>query len=339
DGTPCARLVVPAGKEHPISGRLSMVDVLVGPASPWDYLLHRVHLLKTFRDGSQLVPASDVLGNTPAGQLACQDTQQMTGSTEDASVSALSRLGYSVKSSNLGAQVNLVQPGSAAAAAGVKCNDVVTAVDGRPIATAADLKVAITAQKPGAAVGVTVRRTGGDGKVATRTLTATLTGTPALPASPGGAGVPAAPDQAFLGVGSRTQTTYTLPFDVSIQVGDIGGPSAGLALTLGLLDVLSNGNLTGGLHVAATGTISPDGTVGAVGGVAQKAVAVRRAGVQIFLVPADNVAEARSEAGTHLRVMAVSSLQQALTDLERAGGHLGPLVRQPAATAAPATGG
>jgi PDZ domain-containing protein len=231
--------------------------------------------------------------------------------------------------------VNLVQPGSAAAAAGLQCNDVVTAVDGAPVATAADLKAAITARRPGTSVRVTVQRTGGGGKPATRTLTATLTGTPAVPAAPGQPAVPARPDQAFLGVGTQTQTTYTLPFDVSIQVGDIGGPSAGLALTLGLLDVLSDGNLTGGLHVAATGTISPDGSVGAVGGVAEKTVAVRRAGAQVFFVPSDNLAEARGQAGAHLRVFAVSSLQQALADLGQVGGHLGPLSRPPAATAAP----
>ncbi len=336
DGTPCARLVVPSGKAHVIDGKLFMVDVLVGPASPWDYFLDKVHLLKTFRDGSQLVPASDVLGSTPASQLGCQDTQQMNGSTEAASVAALSRLGYAVKASNLGAQITLVQPGSAAASAGLQCNDMVTAIDRTPITTADQLQAAIRAAKPGAAVTVTVVRAGAGGRQTTKTLTATLTGTPGVPAVGGSPATPAKPTQPFLGVGSQTQTTYMLPFDVSIQVGDIGGPSAGLALTLGLLDLLSNGNLTGGHRVAATGTIAPDGTVGAVGGVAQKAVAVRRAGAQIFLVPPDDLAAARRESGSHLQVFGVTTLQQALSDLAQAGGHLGSLARQPASVTATA---
>ncbi len=119
-----------------------------------------------------------------------------------------------------------------------------------------------------------------------------MSGTPAL------AGQPAAPDQPFLGVASTTQTVFVFPFQVNIDVGAIGGPSAGLALTLGLLDVLSAGNLTGGHRVAATGTINLDGTVGDVGGVAQKAVAVRKAGAQVFFVPPDELKAAQSQAGS-----------------------------------------
>ena len=105
-------------------------------------------------------------------------------------------------------------------------------------------------------------------------------------------------DQPFLGVASTTQTVFVFPFQVSIDVGAIGGPSAGLALTLGLLDVLSAGNLTGGHRIAATGTINLDGTVGDVGGVAQKAVAVRQAGAQVFFVPPDELKDAQSQAGS-----------------------------------------
>ncbi len=96
---------------------------------------------------------------------------------------------------------------------------------------------------------------------------------------------------------SMTRTTYTFPFDINIEVGDVGGPSAGLALTLGILDILSGGDLTGGRSVAATGTIELDGTVGDVGGVAQKAVAVRRAGATVFFVPAASSRTPRARLG------------------------------------------
>lgn len=118
-----------------------------------------------------------------------------------------------------------------------------------------------------------------------------------------------------------TSTAYTLPFDINIEVGDIGGPSAGLALTLAILDILSDGDLTGGHAVAATGTIELDGTVGDVGGVAQKALTVRRAGAQVFFVPSDQLKEAQSEAG-RMKIYPVKTLQQALNDLAAIGGHV-----------------
>jgi PDZ domain-containing protein len=118
-----------------------------------------------------------------------------------------------------------------------------------------------------------------------------------------------------------TRTTYTFPFDVNFDVGAIGGPSAGLALTLGILDLLSNGDLTGGHSVAATGTIGLDGTVGDVGDVAQKTIAVRRAGAQVFFVPADQLKDTEGQAGS-MKVYPVKNLQQALDDLRDLGGHV-----------------
>jgi PDZ domain-containing protein len=315
DGTPCARLVVPAHLAHPIQGDLFMVDVLVGPATPGQYILSKLGLLHRVESGTQLIPAGEVLGTTPPSQLSCQDAQQMTSATSSAEVVALRTLGYQVKEEDLGAQLVEVVPGTPAAAGGLQCNDVVIAVNGTTVHTANDFVAAIHAAHPGQTVRLTVHRIGSGGKLQTVTLSATLTGTPAL------GGQPAAPDQPFLGVASTTQTIFVYPFDVSIDVGAIGGPSAGLALTLGLLDVLSAGSLTGGHRIAATGTINLDGTVGDVGGVAQKAVAVRQAGAQVFFVPPDELKDALSEAGS-MKVMPVSSLQQALNDLKALGGHI-----------------
>lgn len=332
DGAPCARLLVPSDRAHSVTGRLFMVDVLVGPASPFDYALSKLHLLNTVHPGNELVPAAAVLGTTPAAQLGCQDAQQMTSSTQDAAVAALDRLGYGVKENHLGAQIIQVSPGTAADTAGVHCDDVVTAVNGTAVHTAEDLVAAIHGLHPGDRAKVQVNRTGADGKPTTVAIDATLTGTPAQPAADGRPAQPARPGAAFLGVASQTAVTYTLPFNVSIQVGDIGGPSAGLALTLGLLDVLSNGQLTGGHAVAATGTIAPDGTVGDVGGVAQKTIAVKRAGAQVFLVPPQEYATAKSHAGSGLQVLAVSTLDEALTDLQHLGGTLGQLATPPASS-------
>jgi PDZ domain-containing protein len=315
NGVPCARLGVPVRLNHGIDGTLYMVDVLVGPATPIQYLFSKVGLLRTFFDGTQLVPKDLVLGTTPPEQLACQDSQQMDDATSTASVVALRNLGYQVVENDLGAQLYQVAPGSPAAKAGLECNDLVTKVNSTPIHTADELTAAIHAAKPGQDVHITVQRPAQSGKPKTLTVTAHLTGTPAE------GGQPARPTQAFLGVVAMTHTTFTFPFRVTIDVGNIGGPSAGLALTLGLLDVLSDGNLTGGHRVAATGTINFDDSVGDVGGVAQKAVAVRRAGAQVFFVPPQELAAAKSEAGS-MQVHAVSTLQQALGYLKAMGGHV-----------------
>ncbi len=316
NGTPCARVIVPANLSHPVQGSLYMVDVLVGQATPYQYILSKLGLLHTFSQGTQLIPAGEVLGNTPPSQLACQDNQQMQGATSTAPVVALRHLGYQVKENDLGAQLYEVAPGSPAAAAGLKCNDVVVAVNAQPIHTSEQFVAAVQAGVPGESVRLTVQRTGANGAVETKTLTARLAPTPAS-VDPARAG------KAFLGVVSMTDSTYTLPFNVTIDVGNIGGPSAGLAMTLAILDVLSNGNLTGGHRVAATGTIGLDGTVGDVGGVAQKAVAVRKAGATVFFVPADELKDAESQAGS-MKVYPVTTLQQALDDLQAMGGQVPP---------------
>ena len=316
DGTPCARITVPATLSHPIQGSLYMVDVLVGRATPAQYILSKLGLLHTFSEGTQLVPANQVLGDTPPAQLACQDAQQMQSATSSAPVVALRHLGYQVKENNLGAQLYEIAPGSPAAAAGLRCNDIVVAVNGRPVHTANDLTAAVHASAPGEPVRITVQRAGSNGKPQTKTLTARIGATPAS-VNAARAGLP------FLGVVSSTRSTYTFPFDVTIDVGNIGGPSAGLAMTLATLDILSNGDLTGGHRVAATGTIGLDGTVGDVGGVAQKAVAVRKAGATVFLVPADELKDAQSEAGS-MKVYPVKTLQQALDILKSLGGHVPP---------------
>jgi PDZ domain-containing protein len=316
-GKPCVRLEVPASQVHVIDGSLFMVDVLEGRATPGQYALSKLGLLHVFDEGATLIPAGAVLGSTPASQLNCQSDQAMTSATSSASVVALRRLGYMVVENDMGAQVDQVQPGSPAAAAGIMCNDLVIAANGVAIHTDAELVNEIHSLKPGDVLPLTLSRTGSGGKTTVVHVTAHLTGTPAE------GGQPAQPTKAFLGVAVETRTTFTFPFNVTIDVGEIGGPSAGLALTLGLLDVLSSGKLTGGHAVAATGTMSLNGEVGPIGGAAQKAVAVRRAGAKVFLVPPANLQAAESEAGS-MKVYAVSSIEQALSVLESMGGQIPP---------------
>ena len=132
------------------------------------------------------------------------------------------------------------------------------------------------------------------------------------------------PQRAIVGFVPADTRTVDLPFEIGIDTDSIGGPSAGLAFTLALLDELTPGDLFGGKRVAATGTINGDESVGAIGALRQKAVAVKRAGVEIFFVPSGQseaeLSEARAVAGATMRIVAVATLEEALLELEKVGG-------------------
>lgn len=135
---------------------------------------------------------------------------------------------------------------------------------------------------------------------------------------------PDSPGRAIIGFVPADTRTVKLPFEVDIATTDIGGPSAGLAFTLALLDELTPGDLMGDERVAATGTIREDGAVGAIGALVQKAVAVRESGAMIFLVPKgqqlSEIAAAQKAAGTRVEIVPVATLDEALAALQKRGG-------------------
>ena len=146
---------------------------------------------------------------------------------------------------------------------------------------------------------------------------------------------PRDPSHAFLGIsGSVEQPAITTrdevrhyPFDVSIDPGRVRGPSAGLAFTLAVLDVLTPGDLSGGHVVAVTGTIDALGRVGPIGGAQYKAIAARSADADVFLVPAGEEDQAREKVGDDLEIIPVETLQDALDALAELGGNARDLER------------
>jgi PDZ domain-containing protein len=109
------------------------------------------------------------------------------------------------------------------------------------------------------------------------------------------------------------------PFGIRIESGEIGGPSAGLMWALGLYDLMTPGDLTAGRMIAGTGQIGLDGTVYPIGGIGQKIVAAEAAGAQVFLTPADDMAEARAAAGDSIELVSVRSFDDALAALRGNG--------------------
>jgi Lon-like protease len=117
-----------------------------------------------------------------------------------------------------------------------------------------------------------------------------------------------------LGVGIRPG--FDFPVDVKFATKDVGGPSAGMMFALGIYDLLTPGELTGGQKVAGTGTLDPAGQVGPIGGIAQKLVGARSAGARWFLAPQANCAEVVGNVPDGLRVVRTSSLHQSRLALE-----------------------
>jgi len=186
--------------------------------------------------------------------------------------------------------------------------DRIVSIDGVALATVEDLVAALADNVPGDVVTLEIERDGGAPEAIEVPLIAS----------------PDDPERTIIGFVPFDTATVELPFEIDIDTGRIGGPSAGLAFTLTLIDELSQGDLLGGRDVAVTGEIDIEGNVGAIGGLPQKASAVKQIGVDYFLVPAsqspESLAEARRVAGDDLEIIEVATLDEALAALERLGG-------------------
>jgi Lon-like protease len=249
------------------------------------------------RSGSTLVPAKLIVPPGTSDQaIRRADLREMSISQRVAAAVALHRLGYHVVARPAGVIVDYVEVGSHAVGK-LEPADVIVSVDGKPTLTIASLRSAFSRIHPGETVTLGVRR-------GSQHLNLTLQ-TIADPRDKRRAIVGFTPDQA---------AAIHLPLRVQIDSGNVGGPSAGLAFALEVLEKLGR-NVDHGYRVAATGTVSLDGTVGEIGGVKQKTIGARQAKADVFLVPAgDNAAEARRYAHG-LRIIAVQSFPQALRAL------------------------
>ncbi|MGH7123057.1 MAG: S16 family serine protease, partial [Stellaceae bacterium] len=175
--------------------------------------------------------------------------------------------------------------------------DVIVSVDGSPVRSQVDLTHLLGSHKPGDTVRLGIRSPG-----RLRHVTLKM------------AADPLKPKRAVIGVIVEASVQIKLPFPVRIDAGQIGGPSAGLAFALDLVEELGH-RIDRGYRIAATGELAPDGSVLPIGGVKQKTIGVKQAGVDVFLVPSgDNAKEARKYAGS-LKIIPVESFRQALRAL------------------------
>lgn len=217
----------------------------------------------------------------------------MVDSQHEATAAALHELGY-----DTGADVEVVAAVEDSPADGVlEEGDIVEQADGVDVTSASELRAAIQ-ESEGAPVELTVRR-------ADEQLQLEIT-----PEKTESDGV-----TTWL-IGITLTTEYDFPFDVSIQLDNVGGPSAGMMFALGIVDELTPGELTGGNDIAGTGTIDATGAVGPIGGIRQKLYGARDAGADYFLAPASNCDEVVGHIPDGLHVIKTSTLTESLDALE-----------------------
>jgi PDZ domain-containing protein len=294
-------ITVQGAETYPQGGSVGYTTVSVQHASALEWVFAHLDDSITFE------PQRAIQGTQTPEQYQAANLAMMTASKETASAVALSRLGYQVKVTGTGAVIVALADPSPSAGVLVP-TDTIVAVDDTEITSAEQLIAAIGTHHPGDTVTLGVQPFVTDGTRTTEKRTIVL------------AARPDDANRAFLGVSSATRDLhYELPVQISVDSGGVGGPSAGLAFTLGIMDVLTPGSITGGHQVATTGTISADGTVGPIGGIHQKVLAVRQSGAELFLVPRSEYDEAEKYAGP-LRIEPVDNIDDALKVLATIGG-------------------
>jgi PDZ domain-containing protein len=272
-------------------GGIYYVAVDVRKASLVERLFPGLH------EGSTLVPEEHLRAPGVSEEARREsELRAMARSQQVAAAVALRRLGYDVETRNVGVLVDALVRDSPAVGR-LQPNDVIVAVDGKPVQTPGGLLRLVQAHDPGQEVRIAFKRGPKRREVTLRAA--------ADPQNPG---------RAVIGVFVDQAASIELPVDVEIDLGNVGGPSAGLAFALDVMEELGQ-DVDRGRKIAATGEIELDGRVVPVGGVKQKTIAVRRSGIEVFLVPAgENAAEARRHA-RGLRIVPVKTFQQALQRL------------------------
>lgn len=278
---------------YPTSGSLDFTTVsLAGgpqyPVSVWQWAT--AHL----NSNAEIVSADEYFPKGVTGkQVQQQDTADMTGSQQTAQVVALRKLDINVPESVL---VGLINP-QAPAAKFLKVNDVVRSINGVPLTRLTSARQVLNKVSPGTGVTVAVTRAG-------KPMTLKVP-TEKNPDGPG----------ALLGF--YPVPRYQLPFQVNINAGNVGGPSAGTMFTLAIYDKLTPGSLTAGKRFAGTGTISEDGSVGPIGGIRQKMVGAHDSGAKYFLAPASDCTEAHGHVPSGLTVFRIATFDQAVNVVQK----------------------
>jgi PDZ domain-containing protein len=291
DGSNADLIVIKGHESFPTTGSLDFTTVRIngGPGYP----VNVWSVIAAWVDPRQDVYPVDAIFPPQQTQEQVQQENQaeMVDSQQEATAVALRAAGISVTEKVSIASVSVDAPSGTAFQAG----DVLVSIGGTEITSADAARKAIQQATPGSTLDVVVDR--GGGKVTLKPKTG----------ASGGRTV----------IGVVLKVDFQFPFSVSIDAGNVGGPSAGLMFSLGIYDKLTTGSLTGGQTIAGTGTINSSGAVGPIGGIRQKLVGAKEGGANYFLAPADNCGEVRDAVPDGLQAVKVATFDEAKVAVEK----------------------
>lgn len=301
DGADVPLISVSGAQTFPTSGSLDLLTVQVvgnrDRTPSWFELA-----LAWFDPSRAVLPLEDVF---PPDQTTEERNEQsaamMVDSQKEATAAALTELGYDVQP-----MVRVYSLTEDSAAQGIlEPDDIIRRADGTDISDTEALRSVIN-DGGGSPVSLVIERDGREETVEVTPRQADVDG------------------QTLWLIGVTTLHDYVFPIDVTIQLDNVGGPSAGMMFALGIIDTLSEGELNGGEDIAGTGTIDSAGTVGPIGGIRQKLYGALGAGADYFLAPESNCDEVVGHIPAGLRVFSVATLDDALAVLAtlREGGDL-----------------
>jgi len=292
-------IAIPKQKTYPTSGSLDMLTVSLvgGPSNSPSWF----EVAQAWLAPSRAVLPLDAV--YPAGETAQQSEQQsavdMQNSQKDAIAAALTQLGYPLAGTLSVAGFSAGSPSTGV----LRQGDIIVSVDGTRVDSVNGLRALVARTGIGAPLMIVILRSGVQQSVQ---VTPVLSG-----------GTPSSPV-----IGIFPAVAYAFPFEVKIQLENVGGPSAGQMFALGIIDKLTPGNINGGAKVAGTGTIDAAGNIGPIGGIRQKLFGARDAGATWFLAPYSNCDEVTGHIPSGIRVFAVRTLTDSLNALKaiRSGG-------------------
>ena len=307
DGEDVPLIEIPTEPTFDTEGSLSLLTVNV--YGNRDQPPSWFEIMRAWLDPSQAVVPIDAI--FPEG-ISTEDRREqsridMENSQQEAIAAALRALGEPYES-----QLRVVETLPESPASGIlQADDIIVAVDGEAVRDVTALRAAIAANGTADPVLIDVVRNGTDQR--------TLQVTPVL--SEGEERVPV--------IGVLIAGEYVFPFEVDIELENVGGPSAGMMFALGIIDKLTPDSLAGGEDVAGTGTIGADGTVGPIGGIVQKMHGAVAFGADWFLAPVANCDEVIGNVPGDLEVFSVATLDEAIGVLRTIAdeGDLGKLAR------------
>jgi PDZ domain-containing protein len=293
DGEDVPLIQIPSQPTFESAGSLSLTTVNVfgnrDQAPSW------FEVMQAWIDPSQSVVPIDAV--FPPG-ISTEDRREqsridMENSQQEAIAAAMRAIGEPYES-----QLRVVDTLAGSPAEGVlEARDLIFSVNDEPVRDVTALRAAIAANGTDTPVELGIQRSGSDLAVEV---------TPIL--SEGETPVPV--------IGVLISGEYIFPFEVEIELENVGGPSAGMMFALGIIDTLTRDSLAGGEEVAGTGTISADGSVGPIGGIVQKMHGALGAGADWFLAPAANCSDVAGNIPNGIEVFAVSTLDDAIGVLQ-----------------------